>query len=184
MRNIGVSLPQAANGRLVGVISEPPAPGLGRSEADFLLQTRHSAKQAREHRHPASDDPKRTVANGSYRAFEMPAQLPTMCVVLWPAGGPSVATKRTTLRSFNRMVPGIAERVAACKKPASPAAPDGVVAGPPAAIKPAGAAASCSSVTSSEIGRNGRKMSSADADARPQDNISAHVWRSPQSRYG
>jgi len=32
MRNIGVSLPQAANGRLVGVISEPPAPGFGRWE--------------------------------------------------------------------------------------------------------------------------------------------------------
>lgn len=32
MRNIGVSLPQAANGRFAAVILEPPVPGFGRLE--------------------------------------------------------------------------------------------------------------------------------------------------------
>ena len=44
MRNISVSLPQAANGRFAAVISEPRAPASGRLLSDCLLRSRHSAR--------------------------------------------------------------------------------------------------------------------------------------------
>jgi hypothetical protein len=50
--------------------SEQPMTAVGRSETDFLLQTRHSARQARDRRHPASHNPELPDATGRFRAIK------------------------------------------------------------------------------------------------------------------
>jgi hypothetical protein len=54
--SIGLAYKRTATGGLPALTFHGRMSQSGRSETNVLLQTRHSARQAREHRHPASHD--------------------------------------------------------------------------------------------------------------------------------
>src|SRR5262245_34132933 len=100
-----------------------------------------------------------------------------------PGGsGPSVATSRT------RLLPSRPSSSAGCdpggtaRRPARPAAPDGVVAGPPHAASVVAASASAVSPTVIAVAPWRSRTFTAGAEATPQESISAEVPRSPGTR--